>query len=41
MKEFNDKQLLDRKNRQNMSSSIHENIEAHELFINDPESVVI
>ena len=41
MKEFNDKQLLDRKNRQNMPSSIHENIEAHELFINDPESVVI
>ena len=38
MKEFNDKQLLDRKN---MPSSIHENIEAHELFINDPESVVI
>tara|TARA_B100000745_G_C20021102_1_gene347209 strand:- start:139 stop:264 length:126 start_codon:yes stop_codon:yes gene_type:complete len=41
MKEFNDKQLLDRKNRQNMPGSIHENITAQELFINDPESVVI
>ena len=41
MKEFNEKQLLDRKNRQNMPGSLHDNIDAHELFINDPESVVI
>ena len=41
MKEFNDKQLLDRKNRQNTPGSIHDNITAQELFINDPESVVI
>ena len=38
MKEFNEKQLLDRKNR---PSSLHDYIDAHELFINDPESVVI
>ena len=41
MREFKDKHLLDRKNRHNKPGSLHENIDARELFINDPESVVV
>ena len=41
MREFKDKHLLDRKNRHNAPGSLHENIDARELFINDPESVVV
>ena len=41
MSEFKDKQLLDRKNRNNMPGSLHDNIDARELFINDADSVVI
>ena len=33
--------ILHRKNRKDLPNSLHENIEAHEVFINDPESVSI
>ena len=41
MKEYKEKEMLQRKNRHRMPNSLHENIEANDLFINDQESVVI
>ena len=41
MKEFKTKQLFNRKNRNNSTNSIHENIAANEVFINDEEAIVI
>ena len=41
MKEFKHKQLLNRKNREKSPENVHDNITAHEIFINDEEAVVI
>jgi len=41
MKEYKDKEMLNRKNRESIPNSIHGNIEANEVFINDQESVVV
>ena len=41
MQEYKDKQLLNRKKRENVAISIHENISAKEVFINDESAVVI
>ena len=41
MKEYKEKEMLNRKNRGRILNSVHENIEANEIFINDPESVVV
>ena len=41
MQEYKDKQLLNRKKRENVAISIHENISAKEVFINDERAVVI
>ena len=41
MKEDQASRILNRKNRKAYPSSLHENIEAHEVFINDPESISI
>ena len=41
MNEFKTKQLLNRKNREKNPESLHENISAHEIFINDEDAVVI
>ena len=41
MNEYKTKQLLNRKNREKSSESLHENISAHEIFINDEDAVVI
>jgi len=41
MEEYKSKQLLNRKKRENKILSIHENISAKEVFINDESAVVI
>jgi len=41
MKEYKEKEMLNRKNRQSVPNSIHGNIESSEVFINDQESVVV
>ena len=41
MNEFKTKQLLNRKNKEKSPESLHENISAHEIFINDEDAVVI
>ena len=41
MQEYKSRQLFNRKNRENSVDSIHENVTASEVFINDEEAVVI
>ena len=41
MKEDQANRILHRKNRKIHPNNLHENIEAHEVFINDPESIAI
>ena len=41
MKEYKNKKLFNRKNRENNLDSIHNNISPHEVFINDEDAVVI
>ena len=41
MREGQANRILHRKNRKAYPNSLHENIEAHEVFINDPESITI
>ncbi len=41
MREYKEKEMLNRKNREKIPNSIHENIQANEIFINDQENVVI
>ena len=41
MNEYKTKQLFKRKSRENSIDSIHENVSAHEIFINDEEAIVI
>ena len=41
MSEYKTKQLFKRNSRENSIDSIHENVSAHEIFINDGEAIVI
>ena len=41
MQEYKSRQLFNRKNRENSVDSIHDNVAASEVFINDEEAVVI
>ena len=41
MKEYERKELFNRKSRENSINSIHENISAQDIFINDEGTVVM